>query len=456
MTTEASTITAAHANGKPSAADVLKKMKLNVNGHVNGAAHIDDQIAFAKPDTTEFDAGVKPTLVTGEWLDIIHKGGAFAHFWTQTGRYGESAWYTIGDTDGRRKAFNSLRRGDMYVSINPSSQIPPCNKSGNTNRRYIAKQTDYIGAINVLFAEYDGKDYVTPDEYAPYLPPDFAQLTGHLRRTAIKTSKEIAFYFDIDTYKARALAAVRACHYTPTIIVDSGGGYHCYWVLAATIDIDDSNRAAVVDTQHGWVKMNGGDIGACDISRVLRVIGTKNCKDGFGANKPIVTVIEYNPGLVYDYGDLESAVMDWQVEQRKVGQDVHDALDSADPLAPMLGTVRATFNARFKCVDLLKKRGYKAVHENKDKAGNVVLTRMSRPDKDGVPSVTIFPATDTLPEVAIMWSGNDELHSELTTDGNGKSKREGRDAFKIFATLYCDGNNQAAWTAAKKALGLWR
>ena len=131
---------------------------------MNGAAHIDDEIAFVKSVTTEFNADVKPTLATGDWLDIIHKGGAVAHFWTHNGRYGESAWYTVGDADGRRKAFNSLRRGDMYVSINPSSQIPPCNKSGNTNRRYIAKQTDYIGAINGLFAEDDGEAYVTPDE----------------------------------------------------------------------------------------------------------------------------------------------------------------------------------------------------------------------------------------------------------------------------------------------------
>lgn len=404
--------------------------------------------------------GTVTTINTGDWLNILHKvdteSDYYAHFWRQNKRAGESAWFGVHDNAARRKAFLELAGGDMYVSVNPSYQIPPCNKSGNTNPRYIAKQSDYIGAVNVLITEYDGKDFVRPAEYAQYLPADFDQLTGHHRRTAVKVAKEIAFYFDPDVYKQRAFDAVRACRFAPTIIIDSGGGYHCYWVLSSTLYIDDNNRIDIIDTQHGWVRMNGGDTGRCDISSFLRVPGTKNCKDGWAGRNPTVTIIEYNPEWIYEYADLEAAVMDWQMEQRSAGTDVHDTVSDADKDCPELGTVRATFNARYSCIKLLEKRGYKIVHQNKDKAGNVALTRMSRPGKDGVASVTIFPATDKLPEIAVMWSGNDDLHSELVTSADGKSKREGRDAYKVFAALYCNNDSKAAWVAAKKALGMWR
>lgn len=388
-----------------------------------------------------------------DWLERIHRGGNYAHFWRPTDRSGISGWFAIGDEEGRRRAYRELSDCgdcDMYVSVNPSYQIPPCNKSGNTNPRYIAKQVAYIQCVNVLFSEYDGKDYVTVDEYRPYLPADYDQLDKGGQRTAKKIAKEIAFYFGPTIYKERAMAAVRACRFTPTVVVDSGGGWHCYWFLSDTVYIDDSNRADVIDCQHGWVKMNGGDMGAADISRVLRVPGTRNCKDGFGARKPLVTVIEYNPTLEYNYADLEAAVMDWQMEQHRLGHDVHDATSDADRSGTAQGTVRAAFNAKYSCVKLLEKKGYSLVCQNKDKAGAVALTRMARPGKT-TPSVTIFPANSIQPEVAIMWSGNDELHSELVN-----TKREGRDAFKIFAALYCDGDGKVAWETAKRHLGMWR
>jgi len=392
------------------------------------------------------------------WLDILHKNGNFAHFWTHNGKYGLSAWYAIGNEGERRDAFRDLAGGDMYVSVNPSSQIPPCNKSGNTNPRYIAKQAAYIQCLNVLFVEYDGKDYVNPDEYAPFLPDGFDGLSDREKRNAIKIAKECAFYLDVDIYKRRTAWHIEKLCFPPTITVDSGGGYHCYWQLSETVFIEDINRADVVDTQHGWVQMNGGDRGATDISRVLRVLGTHNCKVGFGSNQPLVTIIKYDPNLIYDYADLESAVCDWQAEQRAAGVDIHNALTSVagQDSAPGLGTIRAMFNRKFSCIELLKRKGYKVCHENKDKAGNLALTRMSRPGKDGVPSVTIFPANDKQPETAVMWSGNDELHSELKHDQDGKSKREGRDAFRIFAALYCDGDNVKAWQQAKRHLGLWK
>jgi len=401
---------------------------------------------------TQVNADVKPLLNTGAWLDILHKGGNVAHFWRPTNRSGESAWFDVNDSEQRREAFRSVAGGDVYVSVNPSYQVPPHNKSGNTNPVFIAKQAAYIGCLNVLITEYDGKDYVEADEYAPYLPGNIDTLSKQEQRTARKMAKEMAFYMDPGLYKLRAYAAIERCAFAPTIIIDSGGGYHCYWVLSDTLYLDDSNRADVVDTQHGFVRMNGGDIGRADISSFLRVPGTRNCKVGWGGRDPMVQVIEYNPDLVWDYAEIESVVMDWQMEQREAGKDVHDALDSVEGTCASLGTVRATFNAKYGCVKLLEKKGYQVVHQNKDKSGAVALTRMSRPGKEGVPSVTVFPPTTTQPEVAVMWSGNDELYSDMDEQG----KREGRDAYKIFMVLYCGGDGKKSWEIAKKHLGMWR
>ena len=49
-------------------------------------------------------------MTPSEWLDILHRGGNFAHFWTPDGRAGASAWFNVNDGDARRDAFRALAK----------------------------------------------------------------------------------------------------------------------------------------------------------------------------------------------------------------------------------------------------------------------------------------------------------------------------------------------------------
>ncbi|WP_343415588.1 DNA-primase RepB domain-containing protein [Candidatus Amarolinea dominans] len=88
-------------------------------------------------------------------------------------------------------------------------------------------------------------------------------------------------------------------------MVDSGGGYHCYWFLRETLTVNDGNRADMIALQAAWVTFTGGDKAAKDLARVLRVPGTRNMKPEYGPNFPTVTLVQWT-GTLYDLGDFET------------------------------------------------------------------------------------------------------------------------------------------------------
>lgn len=64
--------------------------------------------------------------------------------------------------------------------------------------------------------------------------------------------------------------------FKPSVIVKSGGGIHLYWQLKEPAERSDI--AAIEDANHRIAEALGGDHGACDAARILRVPGTKNRK----------------------------------------------------------------------------------------------------------------------------------------------------------------------------------
>lgn len=58
----------------------------------------------------------------------------------------------------------------------------------------------------------------------------------------------------------------------PDIIVDSGNGQHIYWLLKTPVIVRNPDRASEVEAvNRGLVSRYGGDEGAIDVSRILRV-----------------------------------------------------------------------------------------------------------------------------------------------------------------------------------------
>lgn len=108
-----------------------------------------------------------------------------------------------------------------------------------------------------------------------------------------------------DAHKEKVLPTTRAdvdkllsnIKFKPDIIVNSGHGLHCYWLLKECMRItDNKSRIVVADLLHDWMEhlkdvseMLGLQIDSvCDMARVLRVPGTINHK-----LKPVEVKVEY-------------------------------------------------------------------------------------------------------------------------------------------------------------------
>jgi hypothetical protein len=93
---------------------------------------------------------------------------------------------------------------------------------------------------------------------------------------------------------------IRAFPLRPTFILESGGGYHAYWMLKEPHTKDDIE--AVEALNRAIASSLQGDPAACDASRILRLPDTNNFK--YKPSRP-VKCIHYNPGMEYDLDDFE-------------------------------------------------------------------------------------------------------------------------------------------------------
>ena len=64
--------------------------------------------------------------------------------------------------------------------------------------------------------------------------------------------------------------------FKPSITVKSGGGVHLYWILKEPAE--PSDIYAVENINRRIAMALGGDLNACDASRILRIPGTDNIK----------------------------------------------------------------------------------------------------------------------------------------------------------------------------------
>lgn len=387
------------------------------------------------------------TNARAQLLQHLHRGGVYSHLWTDAGN--RSHWFHVNydAKPGERTIPPTWQRSNVYFAVHPLSQIPPHNASGNNDPSYISSQLPYIAAVNALYAEYDGKDYVWVWEYAAFLPEDLYMRSQVERRRAIRKAKEEAFYHSPQKYKERALHKINELYYPPSVIIDSGGGYHCYWLLRQPVPVDECNLSDLQVLQHSWVRMVAADSGASDLRRVLRLPGTLNMKAGFGKHPPKVHFVRADFERLYVLPELEEAINDWlfsqqpQEESRPVKRTPRpvDGGDGKD--------LRAAFNARTSLVDLLAKHGY--VVSFQSKSG----TRLSRPGREkSHSSVTVFPArADGTPEISVHFSSSDGLYSEEFIDKeSGKIRRQAHDAFYVFVMLEHEGDWQKAYSSAKE------
>lgn len=85
----------------------------------------------------------------------------------------------------------------------------------------------------------------------------------------------------------------------PTVIVESGGGLHLYWLLKEPCGKVEIPQCEAI--MRGMVSVLGGDRSATDASRVLRIPSTLNHK----YSPPRKTVLRYHNGSRYNLSDFD-------------------------------------------------------------------------------------------------------------------------------------------------------
>ena len=191
-----------------------------------------------------------------EWPAILAhlmRGGAWGYYWRDPGK--TSYWWPAHTP--RPLPFGGAM-GNWYFGVHPCTSC---------RRGYERGTRETTAAVNCLFAEFDAKD--------------LGGMSG----------------------AANQLNSVTPA---PTAVVCSGGGYHVYWLLDRPFIIGgDADRDYIDDLQKRWVDYAGGDPGAKDLARVLRVPGTLNRKPKYAPNFPEVRLVRVRWDNVYSLLDLE-------------------------------------------------------------------------------------------------------------------------------------------------------
>lgn len=118
--------------------------------------------------------------------------------------------------------------------------------------------------------------------------------------------------------KGVALHTILSLIEQPNIIVDSGHGYHAYWLLERDLDMVDASLI-----MRGLARELHGDA-VHDAPRVLRVPGTRNHKD---ADPPRVRVLRLDLTRYWRGSDFDTYVTverSWPTVTRREGERVED------------------------------------------------------------------------------------------------------------------------------------
>ncbi len=119
--------------------------------------------------------------------------------------------------------------------------------------------------------------------------------------------------------KAEAQAAVEQCPFSPSILVDTGGGVQPYWLFKEPIQSDNGNLVRVERVLKGFAAALRGD--PMNAAQILRLPGTYNMK--LAGNPRPVKMIYCNPECTYTVAELEQwaeQFMGQEQAQRGVGK----------------------------------------------------------------------------------------------------------------------------------------
>jgi hypothetical protein len=361
------------------------------------------------------------TLATFQQLTAaLWRGGEYCYYWTPDGKE-----YVDKDGNPQREKLTAWRRTDRqpqppapwicekntYFGVLPTTAIPTTNAEGERRKpEHLRARNDIIAAVTCLYADLDGKDYVTEAEWLPfYVAPDLARLSKAEARGALQKAQtaaiDAAYKLNPSEYKRRAHDHLVNAPMRASAAWGSGGGYQAVWLLDDTIIVTDDNRKELRHYQKEWVHRLGGDGSATDLARVLRVPGSTNYKPKYAPDFPEVVFLWAELDRRYAYADftalLPPVAQPTQAERKRIyvpaGAPAElGELGDVPKLRPHLHPAVDDYNARTDLRELLLEYGY-------EDAGN---GRMRRPGGSSA-SVQLHDNN-----TSSHYSANDPLYSE--------------------------------------------
>jgi hypothetical protein len=356
-----------------------------------------------------------PIQQVQDFYNVLHRGGTHAYA-QQIGKYPLGTyWWRVGEP---MRLPVQQKGAAVYVCVNPLTvrvtDEDRKNYPGQTDKyieQRVAGKDETVECVNVLIRDYDGKDFT---------------------RGKSKAEKERIFQTNPEHYKALAFAHVRSLSPQPSVVVYSGGGYNCYWLLDKTFFIrSEADRKRIQDIQKRWVAMDpAADQSVNDLRRIFRPVGSINYKDLYAPNYPTVAFVTFNLSLTYSIEELAQLLPVAPLPVPTVGKSSPSHTQTKTQGAPYQGdSVIHKFNAAHRIEDLLDKYGYPKTGKNKRSIPGTTNR-----------CVSVFPETNSMRS----WSENDKAY-------HGGRKV---DCFTLYRYWEHDGDMVAAVKAAAAELGI--
>ena len=180
---------------------------------------------------------------------LLWRGGQFAYYWN--GYTKESCWFPI---DSIESVPHSWSDNNVYFSVHPTNEIPTTNSQGATVPQERARsRSETVAVVNCLFADFDAHDEITANDLQNSTNGQSVTTYESIKNPSA-TDRESEYLRAPDVYKQRVLERISQIDPPPTCIVDSGGGFHCYWIFEDPVTLDEVNRI------HQVVEQPGGEV----------------------------------------------------------------------------------------------------------------------------------------------------------------------------------------------------
>ena len=294
----------------------------------------------------------------------LWRGGRHGYYWTLPGKI--TSWRPANNPSDPPQGAN------VYFGIHPTAA------PGKAGERAKLDTPRAPSVINCVFSEFDVKDF----------NQDWAKLEAHIKALVLK----------------------------PSVIIHSGGGVHAYWLLEEPYCLDAPEKIQrATALQWGWVDYAGGDKGAKDLCRVLRVPGTVNSK--YEPARPVYFVYA-NFGLVYNLEDFEQLIP--QPEPKHQVQTTGEAIQPTGDFGSLLlkRALSKTGDRNKDCYWMAQQMCWNDFAKSEAEGFVKTFQRTTENSKPGEPAFTEKEALRTL-ESAYNSRPGSPWQLRTTSNGNG-------------------------------------